>query len=307
MPRPFAIVCDSCADLTSAWYEANDVTVVPFKLRFNQSVYDDVLQLSSADVYGLLSTSTPVNVLAPSVADFRVVFQRLAREGVERCVCVCASSRLTNTCTTARLARKALEGAAAIEIEVFDTRAVSVGEGMVVCDLVRTRVSGYAFEDALAHARELAAHASMLMVSSPVNAFSLAPTFTFLDRLRSKFDRPLGLWSLWAFDADGAPELVESSKDPEQLANLITRLVAVDSEREGFMVHASYVAGAVPKTLKLRDAVATRLTEARSLGTVDASGVVAFRAGLGGFGLAYVPESYLLLGDELPRLVPNPV
>ncbi len=307
MTHPFAIVCDSCADLARTWYEANDVTVVPFKLRFNQSVYDDVLELTPADASNLLALGTQLSVLAPSVADFRVCFQRLAAEGASRVVCVCASSALTNTCTSARLAVQGLDPELGVEIEIIDTRAVSVGEGMIVCDLVRTRIAGLAYEEALAHARELAEHLSMLMVSSPRNAFSLAPSFTFTQRLRSKLDKPLGLWSLWAFDSQGAPDMVASTQDPAQLVALVTNLVTVDCEREGFMVHAGYLAGAPEVAVLLKDAVSSTLNESRSLGTVQASGVVAFRAGLGGFGLAYVPERYLYLRDDLPRLVPEPV
>ncbi len=303
MTHPFAIVCDSCADLTLPWYEANDVTVVPFKLRFNQSVLDDVLELTPADATNLLALGTPISVLAPSVADFRVCFQRLAEEGSTRIVCVCASSAFTNTCTTARLAAQGLDPELRVEVEVLDTGVVSVGEGMVVCDLVRTRIAGLAYEEALGHARELAEHLSMLMVSSPKNAFSLTPTFTPTQRIRARFDKPLGLWSLWAFDGEGAPNMVASTKDPAQLAALVANLVTVDCEREGFMVHAGYLVGISDAALALKDTVVQRLTEGRSLGTVEASGVVAYRAGLGGFGLVYVPERYLYLGDDLPKLV----
>ncbi len=307
MTHPFAIVCDSCADLTPAWYEANDVTVVPFKLRFNQSVYDDVLELTPADASNLLALGTQLSVLAPSVADFRVCLTRLAEAGEAHVVCVCASSALTTTCTTARLAAQGLDPEFDIEVEIVDTHAVSVGEGMVVCDLVRTRIAGLGFEEALGHARELAEHLSMLMVSSPTNAFSLGPSLTLSQRLRSRFDKPLGLWSLWAFSSDGAPSMVASSQDPSQLGALMANLVAVDCEREGSMVHAGYLAGASDAALSLKDTVALRLTEGRSLGTVQASGVVAYRAGYGGFGLAYVPERYLYLRDDLPRLMPDPV
>ncbi len=307
MTHPFAIVCDSCADLTLSWYEANDVTVVPFKLRFNQSVYDDVLELTPADANNLLTLGTPLSVLAPSVADFRVCFQRLAEEGVERVACVCASSALTSTCTSARLAAQALGSEPAIRIDIVDTRAVSVGEGMIVCDLVRTRIAGLGFEEALAHARELAEHLSMLMVSSPQNAFSLAPSFTFAQRLRSRFDKTLGRWNLWAFDVDGAPSMVASAQDPAQLAALVANLVTVDCEREGFMVHAGYLTGLTNAALALRDTVAARLSEGRSLGIVHSSGVMGYRAGLGGFGLAYVPERYLYLRDDLPKLIPESV
>lgn len=306
MSLPFAIVCDSLADLSLAWYEANEVEVVPFKLRTPQSVYDDVCELDSRDATALFDISAPVQILAPSVADFRACFERLAAKGFERCVCVCATPYLTNTYPTACLATEGLAGTCSMEVTVIDSGAVSVGEGMVVCDLVRTRLAGLDFGEALNHAIDLANHSSMLMAFSPKNGMRESPRLSLRSKVLTRIDRTLGRWILSAFDGKGQPQTVARSRDPEQLAILVASLVMVDGEREGLMVHAGFVAGEEPEPRALVGAVKNQLSQARSLGVVEASGVVAYRAGPGGFGIAYVPERYIYVDDTLPKLVNNP-
>lgn len=300
MAKDFAIVCDSSADLEAFWCAENDVGLVPLKVHTPQGVFSDVVELSPWHALELLDRDVPVSVSQPSVAEFRSVFQRLSAEGRRECACVCTSRVTSVNQKNARLAAEAAMRELPIRIEVIDSLTVSAGEGIVVCDLVRNRVKGLSFGDAVSHVRKLAAHLSTLVVLPPGHSALLSSRPTLLDRTLANAASVFGLWSLVAHDALGAPKVVARSRDPRQLAELASSLTALDREREGRLAHATFTTNDSELSRTLEETLTLMLDTNHDLGSVQTSASVMLRVGLGAVGIAYVPIDLCVSDPGLP-------
>lgn len=50
-PKKIALVTDSCADLSRALIEENDIHVIPLRIRCADGEFSDGVDISAADVY----------------------------------------------------------------------------------------------------------------------------------------------------------------------------------------------------------------------------------------------------------------
>ena len=300
MAKTFAIVCDSSSDLSAAWCRENDVRVVPMKLHLPKGVYSDVVEVSAEQARELLLRGAAMGVSQPSVADFQNAFAQLAAEGFTECACVCTSQIVSITQTNARVAAEAVAKALPIAIEVIDSRTMSAGEGIVICDLVRNRAKGTSYAESIDHAKRLVESLTTLIVLPPGQAPRFLPKRTLASRVNGFLGRALRIWGLEAFDAKGAPEVVARSTDPLQLAGLASSLTAVDAERQGRMAFAAFSTGADEMTAEILKTATGMLPKNHDLGTVMTSGAVTVRMGLGAVGIAYAPEDRCVTDPDLP-------
>lgn len=302
MGHTFAIVCDSAADLSAAWYVRNDVRVVPLGLRMPTGAWPDVVKVETQVVEAMLERDVPVEVIYPTAAHFQEVFRDLMDRGFDSIVCVCSAREGSAVQDQALRAAQAASTTLPVRVEVVDSRATSLAEGMLVCDLARCRDSGMGFEEALAHIATLSTRASFALVLPPDTQFSRGPKVKLAARSHQAIDRLLGLWSLATFDGRGVPRVVGRARDAESLSRLVVQLMLVDSSREGPIAYGLTGVGGGETARLIERNVRLRMPDARLMGSVKPSGAVALRMGLGAAGIAWAPERYLVQGDHLPRL-----
>jgi DegV family protein with EDD domain len=137
-----AIVTDSTSDIEPEKALALGIGVVPLFVVFGDRSYKDYVELSRAEFYRKLQTEPVLPITSqPTAAMFEEAFAPLAQAGKE-ILCITISSQLSGTMNAARAGSQRFAGA---RIEIYDSKTVAGGLGMMVL-----------------HARELAARGTPL-------------------------------------------------------------------------------------------------------------------------------------------------
>jgi DegV family protein with EDD domain len=115
------VVCDSTADLDSAYTTAHDVAVVPLRIIFGEDEFLDGVDMSTADFYRRMETDPHLpRTSQPTPAEFEAVFRRVGSDG-GAIICTTISAELSGTYGSALHARAALPE---MDIRVVDSRTV---------------------------------------------------------------------------------------------------------------------------------------------------------------------------------------
>jgi DegV family protein with EDD domain len=124
-----AIVTDSTSDIEPAKARATGVTVVPLFVIFGDRSYKDYVELSRQEFYRKLQSETALPITSqPTAAMFEEAFAPAVNAG-DDVLCIVVSSQLSGTMNAAKAAASRFDGA---RIEVYDSRTVAGGLGMMV-------------------------------------------------------------------------------------------------------------------------------------------------------------------------------
>lgn len=132
----FCIVTESTADLTPALVDRFDITVIPMRFSFGDTEYynyPDNHALSPEAFYQMLRDGQVSTTTAINMSQFEEAFIPILERG-EDILYLGFSSALSSTFGTAVVVAQQLrERYPARRIEVVDTLAASMGEGLLVC------------------------------------------------------------------------------------------------------------------------------------------------------------------------------
>ncbi len=149
---PVKIVTDSTADLPPGLAEELGISVVPIYIRVGAEVYRDGVDISHDELYRKLATGRVYPTTSqPLPRDFAGVYRKLARE-TDEIVSIHIASSLSGTYQSARRAREMLD--TSCQIEVIDSRSVSMGLGLIAIAAARLAAEGETLERVLAEVRE---------------------------------------------------------------------------------------------------------------------------------------------------------
>ena len=141
MDNRIAIITDSACDLPEEYVRENDVYVLPLLLIYSDGEYRCGRDISGAEVLERLPREVP-STSQPSPHDIEEIFASLRERGISRAVFVLISSGLSGTYNMARLACEAHPD---IEVELFDSRYLSMCLGYFVMRAVELRSEGLEF------------------------------------------------------------------------------------------------------------------------------------------------------------------
>jgi DegV family protein with EDD domain len=125
-----AIVTDTGADLAPGIKDLLGIRVVPLRIRFGETELIDGVDISAAEFWKRCSTQKELpSTAAPSIGDFKSVFEEALSDGHDGVLCVTISSKLSATYQAAAAAAADLAGTAAVE--VVDSLNVTVAQGLL--------------------------------------------------------------------------------------------------------------------------------------------------------------------------------
>jgi len=123
------IVTDSSAGIPSDLLGTYDIEVVPLKVHFGRTAYQEGVDIDNRQFYQLLGEAEELPTTSqPSAGEFHEVYSRLTANG-DSVISIHISSKLSGTCQSAMAAKAMLPEA---DITVVDTLSVSMGQGMIV-------------------------------------------------------------------------------------------------------------------------------------------------------------------------------
>jgi DegV family protein with EDD domain len=128
-----ALVTDSSSDLEKEIIEKYNIQTIPLKIIYSDREYDDGVDISSEEVYERFDQEIPKTSM-PSQTDIMKVFDRLREEGYKKILSIHLSCNLSGTVDVVKMISKQYED---LEIEVIDSKSVSIGVGMLVHEAAR--------------------------------------------------------------------------------------------------------------------------------------------------------------------------
>lgn len=158
------IVTDSACDIDPKILEAKGISVVPLTVHFGPESYRDGYEMRGRAFYDKLRTSEHhPRTSQPSPGDFQKAFEELTADG-SAVVAILLSSPLSGTYQAATIAAQALEGR---QIAVVDSRAASIGYGLMVVEAQDMAERGASFEQVRDAAFKMAStHATIFSVDT---------------------------------------------------------------------------------------------------------------------------------------------
>jgi DegV family protein with EDD domain len=148
------VVTDSASDLPQELADELDIELVPLTIRFGEEELVDRRDVDPTGFWERVAKSPVLpETAAPSPGAFEDAFRRAAGAGAEGGVCVALSSALSATFQAAQLAARAVEGT--VPVRVVDSRAVSLGQGLMAVAAARLAKQGKGLDDCVGAAEDL--------------------------------------------------------------------------------------------------------------------------------------------------------
>ena len=144
----FKILTDLTADLPESWTQEHDVQVLGLTIQLDGQTYETVGpdKLTSEQLLAKMESGSKPTTSQINVGQFEDVFRQYAQEGTA-VLYVAFASALSGTYQSAVMAREiVLEDYPEAIITILDTKAASMGEGLLVMKAVEARAAGQSLE-----------------------------------------------------------------------------------------------------------------------------------------------------------------
>ena len=144
----FKILTDSTADLPESWTQEHDVQVLGLTIQLDGQTHETVGpdKLTSEQLLAKMESGSKPTTSQINVGQFEDVFRQYAQEGTA-VLYVAFASALSGTYQSAVMAREmVLEDYPKAIITILDTKAASMGEGLLVMKAVEARAAGQSLE-----------------------------------------------------------------------------------------------------------------------------------------------------------------
>lgn len=159
--QPVAVVTDSAADLPQEWLQAFDIHMVPLILNMGDKTWRDRVDITPPQFYELLRSSSDFpKTSQPNASTFRELFVQLSQQ-VETICAVLVSSDLSGTVSAARTAKANLPD---LDIQIVDSRGVSMMQGFTVLAAARAAAQELALGQVVAAARDMIGKAHVYFI-----------------------------------------------------------------------------------------------------------------------------------------------
>ena len=141
--RKIAIITDTASDLELADIEKYDIKMLHYQIVYKERTYKDQLEISSKEVLDHLEEEIPSTSL-PSLEEMHSVFKEVKEEGYKEVLVIPISSGLSGCFNAINMVK---EEYPELKTVVFDSRALSVAQGVLVIKAVQLADEGYSLEE----------------------------------------------------------------------------------------------------------------------------------------------------------------
>jgi DegV family protein with EDD domain len=174
--KRFAVVTDSTSNLMPDLSQSHDIDVIPLNVHWGEETYLDGVTLKAGQFYRWLREREDFpKTSQPSAGAFIEFFETVAeKHQVTAILGVFISAEMSGTVASALQAKAALaERRPDLEIEVIDSRSVSMGLGLQAIVAARAMQNGRSIQEAAATVRQ---------VQETLNVVFVVDTLTYLHR-----------------------------------------------------------------------------------------------------------------------------
>lgn len=138
-----ALITDSASDVSKEIIEKYNIHVLPFRIIYEKKEYLDRVDISPEEIYNNFDREIPTSSL-PSLSDMENLFKKLKDEGYTHAIGITLSSGLSGIYNALKLVS---EYHPEIESFIFDSKSISIGEGVLVQECGKMIVEGKTFDE----------------------------------------------------------------------------------------------------------------------------------------------------------------
>lgn len=150
------LFADSASDLPKQFFDDNNVALFPLRVHIGDEEYEDILTIHSSKIYDAIRSGGQPKTSQVSPEDMQKAFQQLAKDGEEGFY-VAFSSELSGTYSTAvMIANQVREDYPDLKLTILDSKAASLGYGLLVKRAVELRDAGEPLDAIIANVEKLA-------------------------------------------------------------------------------------------------------------------------------------------------------
>ncbi|MEC3883560.1 DegV family protein [Halobacillus sp. HZG1] len=152
------VLCDSASDLNQDMFQKLTVHSLPLKVIINEEEYEDGIDITPKEVYERMRNGEAPKTAQVSPQAFRETFTTLAEKG-QPFIYFAFSSELSGTYQTAKMIEQEVkEQYENAQFDVIDTKAASLGYGLVVLRAAELAKDGASYNEVLELGQYHAAH-----------------------------------------------------------------------------------------------------------------------------------------------------
>jgi DegV family protein with EDD domain len=145
-----AIITDTDASLPAAVAEKYGIQQVPIIVLFGDEALETGVDINDAQLFARINREGRLpTTSAPSPGQFTQAYQAAFAAGADSIICFCVSSEVSATLAAAVTAKDLLPGR---DIEVVDTRSLTMAQGFIVLEAAKAAAEGAAKEEIIARA-----------------------------------------------------------------------------------------------------------------------------------------------------------
>lgn len=150
--RKIAVVTDSTSDLSKQQIKELNIKLLPLKVIYSDRQYIDRVTIQPEEVCANFDKEIPTTSM-PSPGEAVELFKQLASEGYTDVISIHISSGLSGTYQMIKAVAQQVKDI--INVEVVDSKALSLGLGFLVLEAQKLVDSGKSFEEVVTRVREL--------------------------------------------------------------------------------------------------------------------------------------------------------
>lgn len=141
-----AIVTDSASDLTEELIKTLEISVIPLKLKVEDSYYNEGTEISKNEIWTLFRKELVFpKASPPSTSEFKKLYEELINKGYEYIISIHISNKLSGTYQAAKIAKEALNDPS--KVTIVDSETLSLPLGHMVLDAAKNAQNGMKYED----------------------------------------------------------------------------------------------------------------------------------------------------------------
>lgn len=276
------VVTDSVACLPDEQAVKYEIRVVPIKILFEEKVYSNGVDLTTAEAYKLLEKAPDYFSTAPSSPkDYIDIFRGLVNKG-QSILCITVSSKLSTVFNVACLAKDELkQEIPEAAISVMDSMTATASQGLVALAAAQSAARGDELDEVIRTAGNVREHAYMFIALDTIrHAYRTGR----IPKIATQVGSALGVKPLMTI-IDGVVHLVGVVRTRE---HGVERLIENMRRKVGDQpVHVAVMHTAVPEEgEKLKERIAAEFN-CRELFLTEVSPIIGYSIGTGVLGLAF--------------------
>lgn len=229
------VMADSSSDVPRQMAKELDITLIPTPVIFGEQKFGDGVDFTPDEFYERMARESNLpSTSQPEPTAYLEKF-KAAHDAGQSVICLCLSSGLSGGFQSAEIARRELPQA---DITVVDTKAASMGFGLLVIHLVRDLRSGMSKDEALRRLEERKARLYSLFTLNTLDNLKKGGRIT---AVAAVFGSMLQIKPVLHLNTEGSIEIVDKVRGREKaLAKLIEMARESSTELSGATVGLSH-------------------------------------------------------------------